>query len=160
MDIDISEIESKNERGLYNSLPLRGGRWRRRRRMRAESSFLYPPNKRDSRTLQKIRTSQTKPKTSPMSPPLFKNKTNLRFLSGGVMGGSSGKMREVWREKKPHPKGGFFSLQGLSPFPFPLSPSPLPPYHFKRHRAGNGGRGGQNAERDERAGGGVRVKPL
>ena len=26
MDIDISEIESKNERGLYNSLPLRGGK--------------------------------------------------------------------------------------------------------------------------------------
>ena len=86
MDIDISEIESKNERGLYNSLPLRGGRWRRRRRMRAESSFLYPPNKRDSRTLQKIPTSQTKPKTSPMTPPLSKNETNLRFLSGGDMG--------------------------------------------------------------------------
>ena len=26
LDIDISEIESKNERGLYNSLPLRGGK--------------------------------------------------------------------------------------------------------------------------------------
>ena len=35
---------------------------------------------------------------------------------------SSGRMREVWREKGPHPKGGPFSLQGL-----PISPLPLPP---------------------------------
>ena len=34
----------------FESLPLRGGRWRRRRRMRAESSFHNSPIVRDSRT--------------------------------------------------------------------------------------------------------------
>ena len=44
-----------------------------------------PQNKRDSRTLQQIHTSPNT-KTSPMTPPLSKSETNLRFESGGVMG--------------------------------------------------------------------------
>ena len=32
----------------------------------------------------------------------------------GVLWGSSGRIREAWREKEPPPKGGSFSLQGLS----------------------------------------------
>ena len=32
----MSLLQSRNERNPYNSLPLRGGRWRRRRRMRAD----------------------------------------------------------------------------------------------------------------------------
>ena len=52
-----------------------------------------------------------------------RNKSSLSKRRGH--GGSSGKMREVWREKKPHPKGGSFSLQGLSPFPFSPTHAPL-----------------------------------
>ncbi len=36
----------------------------------------------------------------------------------GVLWGGSGRIREAWREKEPHPKGGFFSLQGLSLIPY------------------------------------------
>ena len=55
-------------------------------------------------------------KTSPKSTRIVQSETNLCHVQAGALGGSSGKMREVWREKNPHPKGGFFSLQGLPHF--------------------------------------------
>ena len=47
---------------LQKGFPL-GGRWRRRRRMRAESSFHYPPNKREAALFQRFAPPDT-PKTS------------------------------------------------------------------------------------------------
>ena len=62
-----------------------------------------------------------------------RNKFSLRKRRGH--GGSSGRMREVWKEKEPHPKGGSFSLQGLSPIPFPLT---LPEYQTHNVPTGDG----------------------
>ena len=61
-------------------------------------------------------------KTSPKSTRPEQSESNLRFAGAGALGGSSGRLREVWREKEPPPKGGSFSLQGL-PFPHFVSSS-------------------------------------
>ena len=58
-------------------------------------------------------------KTSSKSTRTKQSEPNFRIAWAGALGGSSGKMREVWREKDPPPKGGSFSLQGL-----PFSPTP------------------------------------
>ncbi len=67
------------------------------------------------------------PKTSPQDPATTKSEPNFRSSHGGVLWGSSGRMREVWREKGHPPKGGLFSLQGLShpTSNIPSSPRPL-----------------------------------
>ena len=61
-------------------------------------------------------------KNFPQEHPPLHCESNLRFAGAGALGGSSGRLREVWREKEPPPKGGSFSLQGLS-FPHFVSSS-------------------------------------
>ena len=87
-----------------------------------------PPTKQvRSRTLQKSPPIQTK--NFPQGHPPKQSETNFRNARAGALGGSSGRMREVWREKRRFckaksadsgfaaldspPKGGSFSLQGL-----------------------------------------------
>ena len=62
-------------------------------------------------------------KTSPESTRPEQSESNLRSAQAGALGGSSGRLREVWREKEPPPKGGSFSLQGLPPPHFVSSSS-------------------------------------
>ena len=169
---------SQNEKVTHHSLPLRGGRCRRRRRMRADrkgkpqhkmifaisamfttfamfaqrkegfpsggswrrrrlmrginhrsrnayKASRFPPTKRARQPHAATNSYLPKHKNFPHDPATLqkRNKSSLRKRRGH--GGSSGRMREVWREKEPHPKGGSFSLQGLSPIPFPLT---LPEY--------------------------------
>ena len=45
-------------------------------------------------------------KTSPGSTRTRQSETNFHHAKAGALGGSSGRMREVWREKGPLPKGG------------------------------------------------------
>ena len=73
-----------------------------------------------SRTVKKTPPAQTK--NFPQEHPPKQSETNYRNAAAGALGGSSGRMREVWREKEPPPKGGSFSLQGLS-FPHFVSSS-------------------------------------
>ncbi len=80
------------------------------------------PTVRDSRILLQISTSQNE-KTSPQNPASVKSKTNFCSRNGGVLWGSSGREREVWREREPSPKEGSLSLQGLS---LPLQGLPYP----------------------------------
>ena len=61
-------------------------------------------------------------KTSPKSTRPEQSESNLRSAQAGALGGSSGRLREVWMEKEPPPKGGSFSIQGL-PFPHFVSSS-------------------------------------
>ena len=63
-----------------------------------------------------------KPKLPHKTPTLKKAKQNFARVMVGVLWGSSGRMREAWREKEPPPKGGSFSLQGLPPLPPPRQP--------------------------------------
>ena len=83
----------------------------------------------DSRTRQQVRTSPINQKTSPKSTRPKHREPNFLPAKAGALGGSSGRMREVWREKRRFckaksadsgfaalnspPKGGPFSLQGL-----------------------------------------------
>ncbi len=53
-------------------------------------------------------------KTSPKSTRKKQSEPNLRSAKAGALGGSSGKVREVWRGRKPSTKEGFLPLQGLS----------------------------------------------
>ena len=48
-------------------------------------SASHSQKERDSRTLQKILTSPTNKKTSPMSPPFSKSESKLRLVNGGDM---------------------------------------------------------------------------
>ena len=64
-----------------------------------------------------------KPKLPHKTPTLKKAKQNFARVMVGVLWGSSGRLREVWREKEHPPKGGSFSLQGLS-IPYLLQDSP------------------------------------
>ena len=93
-----------------------------------------PQNGRDSRTLQQIHTSPST-KNFPHVPATLQKRTKSSLRKRRGHGGSSGRMREVWREKEPHPKGGSFSLQGLSPIPFPLT---LPEYQTHNVPTGDG----------------------
>ena len=61
-------------------------------------------------------------KNFPQEHPPLHCESNLRFAGAGALGGSSGRLREVWMEKEPPPKGGSFSIQGL-PFPHFVSSS-------------------------------------
>lgn len=73
-------------------------------------------------------------KTFPQNPATPKSEIFFRSCNGGVLGESSGRMREVWREKGHPPKGGPFSLQGL-PHPTSNIPSsPRPPAPRRRER--------------------------
>ena len=56
------------------------------------------------------------------TPTIKKAKQNFARVMVGVLWGSSGRLREVWREKEHPPKGGSFSLQGLPPLPPPRQP--------------------------------------
>ena len=47
----------------------------------------------------------SKPKTSPQDPATTKSKSNFRPRNGGVLRGSSGRVREVWRVGRPLSKG-------------------------------------------------------
>ena len=64
-----------------------------------------------SRTVKKTPPAQTK--NFPQEHPPKQSETNYRNAAAGAFEGSSGRMREVWREKGHPPKGGPFSLQGL-----------------------------------------------
>ena len=75
-----------------------GGSWRRRRLMRGDQSppaqclqTLAPPptKKARSRTLQKIRASQSNQKTSPKSTRAMQSETTLCHEKAGALGGSS-----------------------------------------------------------------------
>lgn len=72
-----------------------------------------PSNRARSRTLLQISTSQNE-KTSPESTRIMQSETTLCHVRAGALGGSSGRVREVWREREPSPKEGSLSLQGLS----------------------------------------------
>ena len=77
-------------------------------------------------------------KASPKSTRPEQSESKLRSAQAGALGGSSGRLREVWREKRRFckaksadsgfaalnspPKGGSFSIQGL-PFPHFVSSS-------------------------------------
>ena len=71
-----------------------------------------------SRTVKK--TPPAKSKNFPQEHPPKQSETNYRNAAAGALGGSSGRMREVWREKGHPPKRGPFSLQGLL---HPIRPS-------------------------------------
>ena len=64
-----------------------------------------------------------KPKLPHKTPTIKKAKQIFARVMVGVLWGSSGRLREVWREKEHPPKGGSFSLQGLS-IPYLLQDSP------------------------------------
>ena len=72
----------------------------------------HQPTVRDSRTLLQLSTSQNE-KTSPESTRIMQSETTLCHVRAGALGGSSGRVREVWREREPSPKEGSLSLQGL-----------------------------------------------
>ena len=76
-----------------------------------------PTNRARSRTLQKSPTSPNDKNFPPRAPAPYKAKQNFALHRRVLLGGSSGRMREVWREKEPPPKGGSFSLQGLCSLP-------------------------------------------
>ena len=99
-------------------------------RMRLSHSFcgweistkrIQRTNRVRSRTVKK--TPPAKSKNFPQEHPSKQSETNYRNAAAGALGGSSGRMREVWREKGHPPKGGPFSLQGLLSL---TPPEPLP----------------------------------
>ena len=109
-----------------------GGSWRRRRLMRGDQFALaqclqslvlsLPPIKCVAAPCKKSIPPRAT-KTSPESTRTKHRETILCHVQAGALGGSSGRMREVWREKGHPPKGGPFSLQGL----------PSPPHRIRRH---------------------------
>ena len=93
-----------------------------------KKSGYRPPNVCDSRSFYKNSTYPDRPKTFlSRGCSVLLNRTASRYAARKQQKHckqtpteeSSGRMREVWREKGPHPKGGPFSLQGLSPTPTP-----------------------------------------
>ncbi len=80
------------------------------------------PTVRDSRTLHKLPASQTN-KNFPHVPAISKKRIKFSLRKWRGYGGSSGRVREVWREREPSPKEGSLSLQGLS---LPLQGLPYP----------------------------------
>ena len=83
---------------------------------------LPPPIGCDSRTLQKFPPPIQAQKLPHKTPTIKKAKQIFARVMVGVLWGSSGRLREVWREKEHPPKGGSFSLQGLPPLPPPRQP--------------------------------------
>ena len=77
----------------------------------------HPPIGREAAPCKKSAPPQPT-KNFPQEHPRQTSETNFRHARVGALGGSSGRMREVWREKEHPPKGGSFSLQGL-----PLTPT-------------------------------------
>ena len=72
-------------------------------------------------------------KTSPTSTRPKHREPKFLPARAGALGGSSGRMREAWREKGHPPKGGPFSLQGLSfspPQKFSAAPMTVPNWEF------------------------------
>ena len=98
------------QRNIFDRLCTLQGR---ERPARSFLSASHPQTVRDSRTPQKISTSPKRQKTSPESTRIMQSETTLCHVRAGALGGSSGRMREAWREKGHPPKGGPFSLQGL-----------------------------------------------
>ena len=88
-------------------------------------------------------TSRQKQKLPPRAPVKAK-RNKLSQCKVGALGGSSGRMREVWREKGHPPNGGPFSLQGLL---HPIRPS------SKRSRKTLTERTERNAKRTAKASG-------
>ena len=76
-----------------------------------------------------------KPKLLHKTPTIKKAKQNFARVMVGVLWGSSGRLREVWREKEHPPKGGSFSLQGLS-IPYLLQDSPRTKRSRRKRSAG------------------------
>ena len=76
-----------------------------------------------------------KPKLPRKTPTIKKAKQNFARVMVGVLWGSSGRLREVWREKEHPPKGGSFSLQGLS-IPYLLQDSPRTKRSRRKRSAG------------------------
>ena len=108
-------------KALRKGFPL-GGSWRRRRLMRGDQFALaqclqslvlsLPPIKCVAAPCKKSIPPRAT-KTSPESTRTKQSETKFHHAKAGALGGSSGRMREVWREKGHPPKGGPFSLQGL-----------------------------------------------
>ena len=96
---------------------------------------LRPPIGRDSRTLQKFPPPIQAQKLPHKTPTIKKAKQNFARVMVGVLWGSSGRLREVWREKEHPPKGGSFSLQGLS-IPYLLQDSPRTKRSSRKRSAG------------------------
>ena len=71
------------------------------------------------------------------TPTIKKAKQIFARVMVGVLWGSSGRLREVWREKEHPPKGGFFSLQGLLP---PTSSKTAPERNGRGERGARGER--------------------
>ena len=111
----------ENERLLEKGFPL-GGSWRRRRLMRGDQFALaqclqslvlsLPPIKCVAAPCKKSIPPRAT-KTSPESTRTKQSETKFHHAKAGALGGSSGRMREVWREKGHPPKGGPFSHPGL-----------------------------------------------
>ena len=107
-------------KGILKRLPL-GGKLSRKRLMRGDKLHLrkaYTSPMRPPTNRVRSRTFQSKPppaeiKTSPKSTRPKQSERNFRHAKAGALGGSSGRMREVWGEKGHPPKGGLFSSQGL-----------------------------------------------
>ena len=80
---------------LQKGVPL-GGRWRRRRRMRAKSSFRLPPSKREAALFiaAHLPTHQKLPCTATAA---RKAKKVFALSAAVAVQGSSGRVREVWR---------------------------------------------------------------
>ena len=116
---------SSNERVTHHSLPLRGGRWRRRRRMRAETSFRLPPITREA-ALFAATHLPTHQKLPCAATAARKAKKVFAPPAAVAVQGSSGRVREVWRVGSPF-QGDSLRLQGLSSPPRSFSPSKVFP---------------------------------
>ncbi len=94
---------------------------------------LPPPIGRDSRTLQKIRTSHPSPKTSPQDPHHQKGETKLRSSHGGGLVGKFGEVEGgLEGEGTPSERGFLLPPRSFHP---PTSSKTAP------ERNGRGGRG-------------------
>ena len=80
----------------------------------------HPPIRRDSRTLQRIRTSQSN-KNFPHVPATLKKRNKIPLRKWRGNGGSSGWVREVWRVGRPLRKGSPCASKVFLPFPTPGS---------------------------------------
>ena len=89
-----------------------------RKRPMCRSAYFRPNNRspigREAAPCNKFLPSKPT-KTFPESTRTKQSESNNRHARAGALGGSSGRMREVWREKETPPKGVSFSLQGLPP---------------------------------------------
>ena len=96
---------------------------------------LRPPIGRDSRTLQKIRTSHSSPKTSPQDPHHQKGETNLRSSHGGGLVGKFGEV-EGGLEGEGTPSERGFLLPPRSSSPYLLQDSPRTKRSRRKRSAG------------------------